>query len=276
MGLRNLLVVATAVLGLLSAPAAAQARGDIALRPYVGGLRTMQIVIEGRSATMIFDTGAGITSLTPAFAAQVGCTPYGLTTAFRMDGERVVFQRCPALSTRVGVMTVERELGVFDLTSVLPPGLPPVDGVVGLDVFEGRTITIMPQLSAIRIETQRSLARAVARRTPARLRLAREAGGAGLTAFVPAQSRLGDVWLLLDSANLAGPRLHRWAHAALRDAESESSGVALLVEGAPGRRVDAQVIDTLIYDGALDSAFLAQHTVTMDLARGRIWWRPPS
>jgi hypothetical protein len=222
---------------------------------------------------MIFDTGAGITSITPAFAAQVGCVPYGLITAFRMDGQRVAFQRCPALRTRIGAVSAQRELGVFDLASVLPQGLPPVDGVVGLDLFEGRIITILPELSGIRMETQRSLARAVGARPPARLRLAREAGGAGLTAFVRAQSRIGDVWMLLDSANLAAPRLHPWARAALSAESVASPTIRLSIEGAAPMIDDVEVIDTLIYDGALNAAFIARYAVTLDLARGRVWWR---
>jgi hypothetical protein len=273
--LRSLLAAVALVTVFGSASAVAEdAGGELELRPYVGQLRTLQVEIEGRPATMIFDTGAGMSSITPAFAAQVGCAPYGVATAFRMDGERVTFQRCPALSVRIGPLAMERELRVFDLAAVLPEGLPPVDGVIGLDLFEGRVVTMLPELAAIRIETRRSLARAVARRAPGRLRLAREAGGAGLTAFVPAASRLGDVWLLLDSANLAGVRLHPWAHAAL-SGETASAGVRLAVEGAPPRTIEPEVLDALIYDGALNADFLARHTITLDLSRGRIWWREP-
>lgn len=266
------------IIGLGVAPAAS-ATGprsqELALHPYVGNLRTINVKIEGRVATLIFDTGAGITSITPEFAAQIGCEPRGNISAFRMNGERVAFQRCALLGIEIGTEQIERDFGVFDLGAVLPPGLPHVDGVAGLDLFDHRTITILSGLSGVRLETRSSLRRAIGASSPARLRLAREAGGLGLTVFCPVRSRQGDVWLLLDSANLAGVRLHPWAAAALGDPNSATptSQVRLSVEGASAETVDAEIIDELIYDGALNAEFLERRVVTLDLDRGRVWWR---
>jgi hypothetical protein len=266
-------------LGVAPSGAATSPRSnELALHPYVGKLRTVQVEIEGRVATLIFDTGAGITSVTPEFAAQIGCEPRGYVSAFRMNGERVAFQLCPSLNVQIGGAQTERNLGVFDLGSVLPQGLPHVDGIAGLDLFDGRTITILPGLSGLRLETRSSLRRAVGASTPARLRMAREAGGIGLTVFCPARSRQGDVWLLLDSANLAGVRLHPWAVAAVGGSTeaTRTSRVQLSIEGAAPETVDAEIVDELIYDGALNADFLERRAITLDLERGRAWWRPPS
>lgn len=243
---------------------------DTPLRPYVGQLRTIQIEIDGHQATLLFDTGAAISSITPAFADELGCTAYGHVTAFRMDGQRVTFQRCRPLDTTVANVRTHHEFGVFDLDAVLPPDLPRLQGIAGLDLFDGRILTIRRGLNAIRVETPQSLARSIGRRRPALLHLGREAGGIGLTAFVRAPTRVGDAWLLLDSANLAGTRLHPWARSAL----ANGAGPLLLsVEGAQSREVEPQVVDDLIYDGALDARFITAQTITLDLARGRIWWR---
>lgn len=264
-------------LGVAPSGAATSPRSnELALHPYVGKLRTMQVEIEGRAATLIFDTGAGITSVTPEFAAQIGCEPRGNISAFRMNGERVAFRVCPGLRVEIGTAQTERNLGVFDLGAVLPRGLPQVDGVAGLDLFDGRIITILPGLSGLRLETRSSLRRAVGASTPARVRLAREAGGIGLTVFCPARSRQGDVWLLLDSANLAGVRLHPWAAAALGGPTeaTRTPRVQLSIEGAALETVDAEIVDELIYDGALNAEFLERRTITLDLDHGRAWWRP--
>ncbi len=267
------------LIGLGAAPpraATSPRSNELALQPYVGKLRTVQVQIEGRAATLIFDTGAGITSVTPEFAAQIGCEPRGNISAFRMNGERVAFRLCPALRVEIGGAQTERDFGVFDLGAVLSPGLPHVDGVAGLDLFDGRIITILPGLSGLRLETRSSLRRAVGASTPARLRLAREAGGLSLTVFCPARSRQGDVWLLLDSANLAGVRLHPWAAAALGGPTEATrmSRVQLSIEGAAPATVDAEIVDELIYDGALNADFLERRAITLDLDRGRAWWRP--
>jgi|CXWL01.1.fsa_nt_gi hypothetical protein len=253
------------------------ARGAIPLRPYVALLRTLDIEVGGQTARMIFDTGAGVSVLTPEFAARVGCAPFGRITAFRMTGERVEMQRCPTLRVRAGRALGAHEFGVLDIAAVLPDGLPPVDGVLGLDVFEGRAITIHRDLSAISIVDENQLLRIARNADPARVRLAREAGGAGLSAFVPISSPHGDLWVLLDSANLAGMRLHPLAYRALAGS-APSSGLAappvtIRIDGATPHQVTPEIIDTLIYDGALDANYIAEFDVTLDLANERIWWR---
>lgn len=274
--LATVMVLLIGLGGAAPSGATANARSnELELRRYVGKLRTVQVEIGGRPATLIFDTGAGITSVTPEFAAQIGCEPYGHVSAFRMGGERVAFQLCPALRVQIGEAQTERDLGVFDLGSVLPQGLPHVDGIAGLDLFDGRIITMLPGLSGIRLETRSSLRRAVGASTPARLRMAREAGGLGLTVFCPARSRQGDVWLLLDSANLARVRLHPWAAASLGDPTeaTRTSRIQLSIDGGAPETIEAEIVDDLIYDGVLNADFLERRAITLDLDRGRAWWR---
>jgi hypothetical protein len=269
----NRLFLTLAALLVLASCASPVRRESVApLHPYVGDLRTVDVEIAGRPARLLFDTAAGITSITPAFAAELGCSPHGHLTAFRMDGGRVVFQRCPAMEVRIGDAVRRRQLGVFDLSAVLPPDLPSIDGIAGLDLFDGEIITILPGLSGLRIGDPHALANA----PPAQLRLAREAAGTGLTIFVAARTGEGDAWLLVDSANLADVRLHPWALAALRPTESqtEPGTLVLSVEGVAPRRVAIEPVEDLIYDGVLNARFLASYTVTLDLAAGRIWWRP--
>ncbi|MEZ5995368.1 MAG: aspartyl protease family protein [Hyphomonadaceae bacterium] len=271
--MRWLISAALACALFLAAGAApARERGEaIVLYPYAGQLKTIEVSIGGRPARLLFDTGAGVTALTPQFAAQIGCAPVGVITAFRMDGERVRFQRCPApVHIEAGGLDVSADVAVFDLLSLLPPDLPPLDGVAGLDIFRGRAITLQADLSAIVVETPASLRRRTRGRAPARIRLSQEGGGAGVTAFAPAPSRIGDLWLLLDSGNLAGLRLHPSAAEAL----GGPGPVTLAVEGAAPFEATPEIVDDLIYDGVLDASFMRGYAITLDLGRARAWWTP--
>lgn len=272
--LRRFAMLSALTAALLLAPASAFAQSVLELRPYVGQLRTVDIVIAGRPARMLFDTGAGLTSVTPEFAAQIGCRPFGHVTGFRMDGERVAFQRCPEARVDLGARRAVREIGVFDLGAVLPEGLPHLDGVMGLDVFRGTAITL-DRLEHLRIESRSSLRRAVRGLEAGRLRPLRDAAGS-LTVFASAATPHGDAWLLLDSANLDSVRLHPWVYQALApgaDADGPAREVTLSVERAGPSVTTPTIVPELIYDGALDARFMRRYAITLDLERDRVWWR---
>lgn len=239
----------------------------IELEPYIGRLKALELIINGASARLLFDTGAGLTSITPAFAARLGLAPWGQVTGFRASGERVAFQRLASVDIGAPGFSARREIFVFDLSQVLPDGLPPIDGVAGLDLFEGRAITLTHGLRRLRVERAHRLGQ-----FSGRMRLCREGGGAGLTVFVPATTPRGDIWLLLDSGNLGGIRLSPSAHSAL----GASGRVMLTVDGAQPMEAAPEIVEGLIHDGMLDADFIARHDVTIDLARQRIWWRMPA
>jgi Aspartyl protease len=243
----------------------------VSLDPYVGKLRTVRMEIGGRPVTMLFDTGAGHSLITPQLAAQIRCMPFGAVNGRRMTGEVVVFQRCPDASYRIGPISGRREFAVFDLSAILPAGLPPVDGVIGLDVFESRPVTITPGLSGLSFPDSRTIARL----GPAsRIRIAREGSGAGLTVFAPAATPSGTAWLLIDSGNLAGVKVHPWVSSAFGGLQQPPPAKAsLLVQGAGSIELSASMVVPIIYDGALDASFLSNYAITLDLARSRVWWR---
>ncbi len=67
-----------------SRPARSAPVATIPLQPY----------LNGQPGTFMFDSGQGVSSFSPAFAAKVGCRPWGRTTGFRMSGERLDNQHC--------------------------------------------------------------------------------------------------------------------------------------------------------------------------------------
>jgi hypothetical protein len=263
------LLLALAVFVAVESPTADANSRSLPLNEYVGRLRTVDVVVNGQAARLIFDTGAGVSALTPAFAARAGCRASGRLVGHRMEGQQVVFQRCAAMQLSIGDRTIRRELAVLDLAGVLPEGLPPVDGVIGLDVFEGQRLTVGANLSWLDISRSRRVAPSGAHE--GRMRIASEADGAGLTVFVAAETSTLDIWLLLDSANLSGVQVHTTA---LEMLDAVGGSVNLRVIGTPPTSVQARSSAQLIHDGALDADFLAGYEVTVDLGSERIWWRP--
>lgn len=270
-----MIVVIATVFAFTNAAEAKPGRTDpsVSLDPYVGKLRTARMEIGGRPVTMLFDTGAGHSLITPQLAAQLHCTPFGAVNGRRMTGEMVVFQRCPDASFRIGPISGRREFAVFDLSAILPAGLPPVDGVIGLDVFESRPVTISPGLSGLSFPDSRTIARL----GPAsRIRIAREGSGAGLTVFAPAATPSGTAWLLIDSGNLAGVKVHPWVASAFGGLQQlPPAKASLMVQGAGSIELNASMVEQIIYDGALDASFLSNYAITLDLAHSRVWWRRP-
>ena len=66
----------------------------LSLKPYVGRLVTFDAQIGDRNMPMLFDSGAGVTAITPEMELAIGCEPFGLLVGHRMRGERVDFEKC--------------------------------------------------------------------------------------------------------------------------------------------------------------------------------------
>lgn len=108
---------------------------EIALRPYVAELRTVEVVIDGKAYDFLFDSGGGYTLLSPQILDAAGCVPSGQLTGFRMSGERVDFKKCGATALRIGAVAFHVESGVFDINALLPDTLPALHGVLSLHTF---------------------------------------------------------------------------------------------------------------------------------------------
>ncbi|HEX7966078.1 MAG TPA: aspartyl protease family protein [Gammaproteobacteria bacterium] len=147
----------------LLAPALAMAAGPepaghIPLKPYFAYFFTANATVGGQTGTFMFDTGEGVTIMTPAFAQKVGCKPWGQATGFRLDGQRLDGPHCDGLMVEMpGVKAQAPIIGVFDVAGFMGPDAPPIDGIVGLDVFAGHAITLVPGKEII-VETPASLA----------------------------------------------------------------------------------------------------------------------
>jgi len=264
----------------LGAPMACAQTDDhatiIQLEDYVGGLVTADVTINGVTQPMIFDTGGGATLMTPEFAAEAGCTPWGRAVGFRMRGDQVEAQICGLMDLAVGGFATSDEVGVFDLGALLPPDLPPVGGILAMSAFEDRAITLDLGARALIVESAESLAARVGEMEGHPLRLQRELTGVGLTAFVPITTEPGPLWFLVDSGHLGPVYLAPHAVAILEAndlltrAEDDTLAMDLRWGGENSPRTAASEVD-IIYDGVVSATILEQVAITFDFENHQYW-----
>ncbi len=272
----GLVIALVAVAGGCAAPPPVARTAVLQLTPYVGRLTTLTVTIAGQPLHLLFDTGAGLTLVTPDAAMRLVCAPAGRSVGWRMNGERIEFPLCAGAELAVG--DIRRALpafGIFDLGKVLPPGLPPLDGVLGLDAFLGSCVTL--QLGARRLELHDDSCDEQSRAgwTEAPMRVATGVDGATAVVFLGASAPGGrTLWLELDSGNLDAILLAPASAAALQ--VSEGGGDAAVSLTFRGLSTAAMPVTRreLLHDGALNASFLERYDVRLDLGRQRAWLRP--
>lgn len=242
-------------------------RKTVALRAQIGDQRGL----------FTFDTAGGITLVSPAFAAKIGCKPWGRLSGHRMMGDRLDMPRCDDVSLRLGAQTYRLPVaGVFDIASLLPTDAAPVDGSIALDAFAGRAITIDFPAMRLIVESAASLRERTAKAQSLPVSLSRELQGRALAASVGIPTRSGTAWMELDSGN-GGTSLVAKPYAALLGLDPEEKGpqqADFAVSGAIRARGSAFTPD-MVLDGNLGMPFLKDKVVTLDLAAGKLWIAAP-
>src|SRR6185436_4929083 len=254
-------------------PSGAAKPVTIPLRRYQGRLRTVRVVIGGVAHEFLFDTGGGLTLVSPAVAGRARCAPSGRSVGYRMSGERLDTPLCTGtIPMALGAWnTAVAGAAVFDIMKLLPAGWPPLAGVISLHTFAGRAITLDLAHDRLIVETPASLAARVRGMTPLEGRLATGMDGAAVTLFVAARVNGGKLWLELDSGNVTVIQLAPHAARLLGVGAGPSPGNVTLrlapshVIKAPARQRE------LIYDGVLSEGAIANDVYTMDLATGKLW-----
>jgi hypothetical protein len=249
----------------------------IRLDPYLKMQATVTATVAGHTGTFLFDTGEGTSSISPDFAKTIGCRPWGRMTGFRMNGERLDSSHCDYLVFTLDDQSfVANTAIVLDIMEFMGPDVPHLDGAIGLDMFYGHAITILPRKELI-VESDASLATRVAhaRELPVRLVLDAEGVSVSIDGAVPTPA--GIAWFELDSGN--GGSLVVANHIAPLlglpvDAGTPiQSGFSL----ANGIRVEGKIrTRDLIMDGNIGAQFLNQWALTLDLRHNRAWLAPCS
>jgi hypothetical protein len=184
----------------------------ITLDPYPSTTRafTVRARVRGQKGVFLWDTGEGVSMVTPAFARRVGCTPWGQVTGYRMTGDRMDTPHCDNMVFDVsGMHLAAPSVIVYDIAALTKPDAPPLDGALGLDIFAGHALTFQLVRGTLTVESAASLAARVA---PARgavevpVRIVRDAEGLALSVDLPVQTPAGTAWMELDSGN-GGPSM---------------------------------------------------------------------
>jgi hypothetical protein len=254
------------------------------LEPYAGRLRQLQAQIGTDSHPLLFDTGGELTLIDPEIAPLVDCEPYGRLTGFRMSGERVDFQQCGQVQLQFGALTIERDVGVFELMALLPEGWPPLRGVLSLHTFQDRAITLDLANNQLVLETEQSLRDRVQDMHELRMHIERGVEGRGFNVYLEASALKGSIRLLLDSGNLAGfilaPHSMEQLGIDFRDKYPQTNGasedatheVSLDIVGL-GPVTTPILIRDITHDGVISAEFMEKLVLTMDFKSNRVWGR---
>lgn len=263
----------------ISASARPAPQAVIELIPHPGGtaMMTLRAKVRGREGLFMFDTGGGVSYISPAFAREVGCKPWGQITGFVLTGQRLDMPRCDGLTFNIqGHRFGTPTSGVFDIMKFMPPDVPKLDGSIGLDVFAGRAVTLSLARKQLVVESPGSLAVRRRRGKEVPVRFVREAGGVSLTVYVAVPTAEGTAWMELDSGNGGANVIAK--HIApllkLEPGKKEPQPASFRLAGGIPVEGMARVNETLIMDGNIGTRFLINWDLTVDLSKGRAWLAP--
>jgi hypothetical protein len=251
----------------------------ISLQSYAPGttLLTVKASVGGHDGTFLFDTGEGVSLISPDLAQKTACKPWGQLTGFRLTGERIDSPHCDNMTFEMaGQSFAAPTAGVFDLMKFFPPNSTRLDGSIGLDLFAGRTITYSYSARSITVESPGSFAARIVHATEIPIRIVRDAQGTALTVDVGVPTTDGTAWMELDSgggsaliiANHIAPLLK------LDTASKAPQTASLTIGGKVPVTAAARTQSHMIMDGNINVPFLEKWDVTLDLAAGRAWVAP--
>lgn len=246
----------------------------IKLQRFRKALWTVHVTVKGKEGDFLFDTGGGVTLLTDKFLEGIDCKFWGRTTGYNMFGEKASGPHCDDVELRSGGVSLTKvSVGKFDFGDRFAGDRTP-DGILSLDAFDGKAITIDQTAATITIETPKSLAKRTKSMREMPLRVSRECSARCLSVFAGVPTSAGMTWLTLDSG-ASGVSLISKDHAALFGLDPNAKDQRLKHLAAPGIPIDSPVLVTdLIMDGNLGQPFLSQYVITLDLANSRLWLAP--
>lgn len=248
------------------------------LDPYGDKQLSLPVEVGGLTGRFLFDTGEGVTMISPAMAKAAGCEPWAHLSVFRMGGERLDAPRCDdfRLKTSIGELKTRSTL-VYDLAEITGKDAPPLDGSLGLDAFDGQAITLRLAAREVVIETPTSLAARTAKATPVPIRIVRGGEGAALDVNLGIATPKGMAWMELDNAN-KGPTIFVSQALAplfkLNPDTREKQSVAFDIAPGVVFRGQARVFPNMTLDGDIGMQLMNDWDVTLDLATGRGWLSP--
>jgi hypothetical protein len=238
------------------------------------GLDSLRLQVNHRPGTFLFDSGLGLSILTPEMAKLTGCAPWGKLVGFRATGERLSLQRCNHPVIDGADVSLEPPLmGVFAIGSFVGPIGKDISGAIGLDVFDGKVVTLSVANRTLTIESAQHAREIAAAEQEVPIRLVRDVDGTALGADLGVKTPKGMIWLEIDTGN-SGPSLIDPSIAPMLGLRADEKGEQPLHIADDGVHFGGPcLVRDLIRDGNLGRAALQPWEITLDLKNSRGWVR---
>lgn len=278
MHIRKMIFAAASAVACAAAFAqAARPEAEIKLEPYRKTI-AMHATVAGKEGFFSFDTGGGISLLTPAFAQQAGLKPWGRLNGFTMTGKQLGSPHVDDVPVSLdGHEYRAASMGIYDVAGLFEKNnTQPIDGNLALDIFDGKAITIDFPHWKLTVESPDSLKQRVAGAIELPARLTRESQGRALSVSVGVPTAQGTVWMELDSGN-GGTVLVAKPYTRLFQLDPDHNGFQPgRIELAKGLTLasDHFIAADITLDGNIGMPFLKDVALTLDLKAGRAWVRP--
>lgn len=266
--------LAFAIAGLVTAACSTAAAAD---RPIILKMEqfrrsvALRVDIAGKERLFQFDTGGGNTFISPEIAKELACEKGARMVGFRMTGDKLEAPRCDDVAIKIGGHKfVAARTGVYQVGEFNAKGVT-VDGLLALDVFEGKTITIDFASLKLIVETPESAADRTKGAIEMPARVIREMGGYAITMDVQVPSKVGPLGFELDSGN-GGTLLIAKPYASAFGFNPDGGPVMGKFPIGKGVVASGFVMPAgITLDGNLGMPFLKDYIVTLDLEKGRVW-----
>jgi hypothetical protein len=243
----------------------------------LGKTPTVEVVMGGKTRLFYFDSGGGISGISPALAKEIGCAQVGEIVGFDAGGRKFSSgPRCEDVALDIGGFAVKRDVAIFDPNQFFPDAKGQLDGSIALDAFDGNILTMDLTGNRLIVETEKSLKERTKQMKPLTARLSREIGGATLDIFIAAQTPNGKIWMLADTGNtnkmLFTPSAQKQLGINFDDAVGEKKIKPVKINLINLGEIEMDSRErVMIYDGMLNYDLLARMVLTADFRTGKIW-----
>ncbi|MBD81556.1 MAG: hypothetical protein CL840_21740 [Crocinitomicaceae bacterium] len=250
----------------------------ISLSDYEGHskLKKIAVKIEGVNYNFLFDTGAGVTLISPEVAKKINRREYGRSVGYRMLGEKVEYAKCDSVEVLIGdYKFFHSTVGVWDLNQVLPKGWPKIDGVISLGSFQGQCVTLDLSANTITVESDSTCRTKTNSMQLVESRFVNGFTGLETGIFLNLDQVGRKWWFLMDSGNLDKNKI---SHTTAKEWNIKSTADSGRVDMGnvnyklAGISKDLPTVaDEIIYDGVLNFDFLSQIIITLSFAEEKVW-----
>jgi len=243
----------------------------IKLERFRKALWKIHITVNGKPGDFLFDTGAGMTFVTDEFSKGMDCKYWGRITGYNMFGKKADGPHCDNVQVVAGnVLLAPVNIGKINFGGQFPGDKDP-DGLLALDAFDGKAITLDQKAATVTIETERSLKKRVQAMKEFPIRIARDCSARCLSAFLGVNTPDGMTWMNLDTG-AGGVSLMSKEYAKTFRLDPDKKEQQLNFQLSPGIVIGGPVMITdMIMDGNLGQPFLSQYVVTIDIRNSRFW-----